>query len=57
LTSLVGGPTVATTTSFHRDGWFVGGGFENSLNFFGITAPGWFTKTEYRSGAIIEFIT
>ena len=28
--------------------WFVGGGVENSLNFFGIAAPGWFMKTEYR---------
>src|SRR3954469_24815314 len=44
-----GGPVVTTTPSFHRDGWFVGGGVENSLNFFGITAPGWFMKTEYRS--------
>ena len=34
---------------FNRDGWFVGGGVENSLNIFGITAPGWFMKTEYRS--------
>ncbi|GAC1495584.1 MAG: outer membrane beta-barrel protein [Bradyrhizobium sp.] len=38
-----------TTPSFRRDGFFVGGGVENSLNFFGITAPGWFMKTEYRS--------
>ncbi len=30
------------------DGWFVGGGVENSLNFFGINAPGWFLKSEYR---------
>ena len=22
---------------------------ENSLNFFGISSPGWFMKTEYRS--------
>ena len=44
-----GGPTVLTTPSFHRDGWFIGGGVENNLNFFGITAPGWFMKTEYRS--------
>jgi outer membrane immunogenic protein len=44
-----GGPTVATTPSFRRDGWFIGGGVENSLNIFGITAPGWFMKTEYRS--------
>jgi outer membrane immunogenic protein len=39
---------IATTPTFHRNGWFVGGGVENSLNFFGITAPGWFMKTEYR---------
>jgi outer membrane immunogenic protein len=44
-----GGPTVATTTSFNRNGFFVGGGVENNLNIFGITAPGWFWKTEYRS--------
>ncbi|WJR75120.1 porin family protein [Bradyrhizobium sp. NP1] len=37
------------TDSFNRNGWFVGGGVENSLNFFGITAPGWFMKTEYRA--------
>jgi outer membrane immunogenic protein len=43
------GLTQTNTPSFHRDGWFIGGGFENSLNFFGITAPGWFMKTEYRS--------
>ncbi len=56
LSSLAGGPTVATTASFHRDGWFVGGGFENSLNIFGISAPGWFMKTEYRS-AFFDRIT
>jgi len=56
LTSLTGGPSVATTGSFHRDGWFVGGGFENSLNYFGIAAPGWFMKTEYRS-AFFDRIT
>jgi outer membrane immunogenic protein len=44
-----GGPVIATTPSFHRNGWFIGGGFENNLNIFGITAPGWFMKTEYRS--------
>jgi outer membrane immunogenic protein len=38
-----------TTPSFHRNGWFVGGGVENNLDIFGITAPGWFMKTEYRS--------
>jgi len=32
----------------HYDGWFVGGGVENSLNMFGLNAPGWFMKTEYR---------
>lgn len=32
----------------NRDGWFIGGGVENSLNFFGINAPGWFMKTDYR---------
>src|ERR1700694_4309381 len=56
LSSLAFGPTLATTPSFHRDGWFVGGGVENSLNFFGITAPGWFMKTEYRS-AFFDRIT
>jgi outer membrane immunogenic protein len=44
-----GGPIVLTTPSFHRNGWFVGGGVENNLDIFGITAPGWFMKTEYRS--------
>jgi outer membrane immunogenic protein len=34
-----------TTGSFDRQGWFVGGGVENSLGFFG---SGWFMKTEYR---------
>jgi len=47
---VVNPPTaIFTTPSFHRDGFFVGGGVENSLNFFGISAPGWFMKTEYRS--------
>jgi outer membrane immunogenic protein len=36
------------TNGFNQNGWFIGGGVENSLNFFGITAPGWFMKTEYR---------
>jgi outer membrane immunogenic protein len=44
-----GGPVFSTTPSFHRDGFFVGGGFENNLNIFGITAPGLFMKTEYRA--------
>jgi outer membrane immunogenic protein len=38
-----------TTSSFHRNGFFVGGGVENNLNIFGISAPGLFMKTEYRS--------
>jgi outer membrane immunogenic protein len=41
--------TQTTTSSFHRNGWFIGGGVENNLDFFGISAPGWFMKTEYRS--------
>ena len=51
LSSLAAGgsATVVTTPSFHRNGWFVGGGVENNLDIFGITAPGWFMKTEYRS--------
>jgi outer membrane immunogenic protein len=40
--------TPFVTPSFNRDGWFLGGGVENSLNFFGWNAPGWFMKTEYR---------
>ena len=44
-----GGPTLATTNSFRRDGFFVGGGVENNLDIFGISAPGLFMKTEYRS--------
>jgi len=44
-----GSPTLATTGSLQRNGWFIGGGVENNLDIFGITAPGWFMKTEYRS--------
>ena len=44
-----GGPVFGTTPSFTRNGVFVGGGVENNLNIFGIAAPGWFMKTEYRS--------
>jgi outer membrane immunogenic protein len=47
--SVFGGAPIFTTPSFHRDGVFVGGGVENNLNIFGITAPGWFMKTEYRA--------
>jgi outer membrane immunogenic protein len=42
-------PAATTTPSFHRNGWFIGGGVENNLDIFGIAAPGWFMKTEYRS--------
>ena len=38
-----------STPSFNKGGWFVGGGVENNLNVFGISAPGWFMKTEYRA--------
>jgi outer membrane immunogenic protein len=47
--SFSGLPVGEHTNSFNRNGWFVGGGVENNLNIFGITAPGWFMKTEYRS--------
>jgi len=42
------GALQGTTGKSHRDGWFVGGGVENDLNLLGISAPGWFMKTEYR---------
>jgi outer membrane immunogenic protein len=42
------GTPISTLPSFHRNGWFVGGGVENNLDIFGISAPGWFMKTEYR---------
>jgi outer membrane immunogenic protein len=41
-------PDTVSATKFNANGWFVGGGIENSLNSFGISAPGWFMKTEYR---------
>jgi outer membrane immunogenic protein len=44
-----GGIAVSTTPSFRRDGWFIGGGVENNLDIFGISAPGLFMKTEYRA--------
>jgi outer membrane immunogenic protein len=49
MASNAGGAGIATTPSFHRDGWFVGGGVENQLSFFGVFGPGWFMKTEYRA--------
>jgi outer membrane immunogenic protein len=45
----IGASPLFTTPSFHRDGVFVGGGVENNLDIFGISAPGWFMKTEYRA--------
>ncbi len=42
-------PSGQHTNGFDRSGWFVGGGVENNLNIFGLTAPGWFMKTEYRA--------
>jgi outer membrane immunogenic protein len=49
LNSFTGTPSGFHTDSFNTQGWFVGGGVENNLNFFGINAPGWFMKTEYRA--------
>ena len=49
LNSFTGAPVAMHTDGFNRNGWFIGGGVENNLNIFGITAPGWFMKTEYRS--------
>jgi outer membrane immunogenic protein len=49
LNTFSGFPVGAHTNSFNRNGVFVGGGVENNLNIFGITAPGWFMKTEYRA--------
>jgi outer membrane immunogenic protein len=51
LTSVFGTPGTGTvmTPSFNRTGFFFGGGVENNLNIFGISAPGWFMKTEYRA--------
>jgi outer membrane immunogenic protein len=49
ISTFSGAPSIVHTNSFNRNGWFVGGGVENNLNIFGITAPGWFMKTEYRS--------
>jgi outer membrane immunogenic protein len=49
LNAFSGLPVGAHTNSFNRNGAFIGGGVENSLNIFGISAPGWFMKTEYRA--------
>jgi outer membrane immunogenic protein len=48
-TGIFGPGTNLSSPSFERDGWFVGGGVETSLSIFGITAPGWNMKTEYRA--------
>ena len=42
-------PSGLHTNKFNTGGAFVGGGFENSLSIFGISAPGWHMKTEYRA--------
>jgi outer membrane immunogenic protein len=44
----VGVPLGLHTNSFNSTGWFIGGGVENSFDFFGINFPGLFMKTEYR---------
>jgi outer membrane immunogenic protein len=49
LDTRTGAGTGVHTNSFDRNGWFIGGGVENSLNIFGFAAPGWFMKTEYRA--------
>ncbi len=49
LGSATGLPSGLHTDSFNTQGWFVGGGVENNLNIFGLNAPGWFMKTEYRA--------
>jgi outer membrane immunogenic protein len=49
LTDLNGTSLGVHTNSFNTNGFFVGGGVENNLNIFGISAPGWFMKTEYRA--------
>jgi len=49
ISTFSGAPSIVHTNSYNRNGWFVGGGVENNLNIFGISAPGWFMKTEYRS--------
>jgi outer membrane immunogenic protein len=49
LNSGNGNPSGLHTDRFNTGGAFVGGGVENNLNIFGISAPGWFMKTEYRA--------
>jgi outer membrane immunogenic protein len=49
VNTFAGAATTFGTPSFSRSGGFFGGGVENNLNIFGINAPGWFMKTEYRA--------
>jgi len=49
VSAFSGGPAGLHTASFNDQGFFVGGGVENNLDIFGISAPGWFMKTEYRA--------
>ena len=49
VTQFSGTPVGLHTGGFSSQGWFVGGGVENNLDIFGISAPGWFMKTEYRA--------
>ena len=48
LSSQIVPPFAFSTAKLNLDGWFVGGGVENSLDLFGISTPGLFMKTEYR---------
>ena len=49
VSTVSGGPSGFHTGGFNTQGWFVGGGVENNLDIFGLSAPGWFMKTEYRA--------
>ncbi len=49
VSPFTGAPIGFHTGGFSTQGWFVGGGVENNLDIFGISAPGWFMKTEYRA--------
>jgi outer membrane immunogenic protein len=50
LAADTGLPVGVHTNGFSsNNGWFVGGGVENNLDIFGLSAPGWFMKTEYRA--------
>ena len=49
VNTITGAASGTHTNSFSQSGFFIGGGVENTLNIFGITAPGWFMKSEYRA--------